>query len=281
MRRAAAIADAPAMRASSREGVLVSRGRRVRRGAPPRRWRPSPRPAARPRRRDPALLAVPVAQEVLDTADVAVALRAHLGAEVHDLLLLVVAQQRIDLGADLRVEERAVALDLREVRGARANRPLVDGVRQDRVVERPAGVLSRLQLRLDLGGVRPEDRLDLRLLIVGQVEGLGDAREARRPEAPGRARMPARRRRGDGPRRVRPRRRRRRRPEPGSSGESAGCSWGWFPSRTPLQNAKRRLNITLRGRGPSGGLNCPRGALVTSSESLPGRALTASTTTGS
>ncbi len=185
MRRAAAIADGARDPGELAEGVLVTPA-----GAFDEERLGGARGRARAPRRVPGggtrhYLLSRLAQEVLDAADVAVAPRAHLRAEVNDLLLLVVAKQRKDLGADLRVEDRAVALGLREVRGTRANGPLVDGVRQDRVVERPAGVLGRLELRLDLGGVRPEDRLDLRFLIVGQVEDLGDAREARRTEAPG------------------------------------------------------------------------------------------------
>jgi hypothetical protein len=83
----------------------------------------------------------------------------------------------------LRVQDHQVGLGRGDLRALRANRAFVDRIALD---ERPHGFASRADLlarRLEFRAMRISDRLQLRLLIVGQIE-LTEARpETHRPAA--------------------------------------------------------------------------------------------------
>ena len=115
-------------------------------------------------------------------------------AERLDLVALLGRQDGLDLGTDLREEDGPVAMHAAQFRRTRPDRGLIGRLGQDGVVQGAPRGGARLHLRLDLGRVGFQDRLDLALLVVGQVERPRDAAEdARRPvgmspllEGPGR-----------------------------------------------------------------------------------------------
>src|SRR6202162_1797002 len=122
-------------------------------------------------------------QEGFEVLDRGIGPVVHPIAETLDLRALLVGQDRLNLRADRREEDGSIRMDLSELQGGRTDRRFVDRLREDRLVDSATGGGGGLHLRLDFCRMGLQDRLDPRLLVVGQVEGARDATEEPRPES--------------------------------------------------------------------------------------------------
>src|SRR6185436_9535438 len=100
------------------------------------------------------------------------------GPELLRLLLLLGGENGPDFGTDASAQHGAVRADFSEGQGLLADEGFVERLRPHGFAESFPAALRRLELGLDLGGMRFQDAPDLIFLVVGETEPPCGAAEA-------------------------------------------------------------------------------------------------------